>query len=196
MLCALALGSQIVIADHNRSCNQGAPSEKNKGGGKLRGGEWGSNFDPHAPEKFVWDLCFILKAKRGGKLRGGGKHTINPLPKNGFGPPPPPMIRFPRPLCSRNVILLRKRAQTRQIPLSEASKTGFGGGALWYVFPPPPKIARYVLPPPFAHSQRYPWHNWFFLDFKFSSLDFVNDFLRFLGLTSARKIGSILAEIG
>ena len=26
------------------------------------------------------------------------------------------------------------------------SKTGFGGRALWYVFPPP-KIARYVLPP-------------------------------------------------
>ena len=33
--------------------------------------------------------------------------------------------------------------------MSEASKTGFGGRALWYVFPPQ-KIARYVLPPYFS----------------------------------------------
>ena len=37
---------------------------------------------------------------------------------------------FPPPLCLRPVISLEKTAQTRRIPLSEASKTGFGGGAL------------------------------------------------------------------
>ena len=64
------------------------------------------------------------------------------------------MIRFPPPLCLRNVILLRGNGHRpeKKIPLSEASKTGFGGGALWYVSPP--KIARYVLPPLFANSQK------------------------------------------
>ena len=38
---------------------------------------------------------FISEKKRGGKLRGGEKHTMKPLPKNGFGPPPLLMIRFP-----------------------------------------------------------------------------------------------------
>ena len=39
-------------------------------------------------------LC--QRKTKGGKTQGRGKHTINPLPKNGFGPPPL-MIRFPRP---------------------------------------------------------------------------------------------------
>ena len=39
----------------------------------------------------------IREKQRGGELRGG-EHTIKPLPKNGFGPPPPLMIRFPPPL--------------------------------------------------------------------------------------------------
>ena len=40
------------------------------------------------------------------KLKGMGKHTIKPLQKNGFGPPPPPMINFPPRVCSRPVIFL------------------------------------------------------------------------------------------
>ena len=36
------------------------------------------------------------KKPRGVETQGRGKHTIKPLPKQGFGPPPP-MIRFPRP---------------------------------------------------------------------------------------------------
>ena len=39
-----------------------------------------------------------------------------------------------------------KRTQTRQIPLSEASKTGFGGGALWYVFPSQNRTIRFAPP--------------------------------------------------
>ena len=42
----------------------------------------------------------------GGKTQESGKHTIKPLPKNGFGPP---YLRYvsPPPLCSRPVIFLR-----------------------------------------------------------------------------------------
>ena len=65
------------------------------------------------------------KNKGGRKLRGRAKHTIKLFPKNGFGPPPP-MICSP-PLF---VHAYRKRAQTRRIPFSDASKTGFRGGTL------------------------------------------------------------------
>ena len=49
----------------------------------------------------------------------------------------------------------RKRAQTRPIPLSVASRTGFGGRTLQYVSPP---IARYMFPPPFAVSKHMGTH--------------------------------------
>ena len=105
--------------------------EMSTGGGHLK--QKGS--------KLAYNLCvfFFFSAliisnfrenKRGWKTQRRGKHTIKPLPKNGFGPPPP-MIRFFALLFPQ-----RKPAQTRQIPLSEASKTGFGGGTLWYVFHP------------------------------------------------------------
>ena len=38
----------------------------------------------------------LREKQRGVENSGGGKHTIKPLPRNGFGPPPP-MIRFPTP---------------------------------------------------------------------------------------------------
>ena len=40
----------------------------------------------------------------------------------------------------------RPWGQRGQIPLSEASKTGFGGGALWYVFPPENRTIRFAPP--------------------------------------------------
>ena len=36
---------------------------------------------------FVFALSFVREKQRGGKTQGRGKHTINPLPKKGFGPP-------------------------------------------------------------------------------------------------------------
>ena len=44
-------------------------------------------------------VCHLAqrKTKGWGETQGRGKHTIKPLPKNGFGPPPPLMIRFPPP---------------------------------------------------------------------------------------------------
>ena len=94
------------------------------------------------------------ETKGGGKLKGRGKHTIKPFPKNGFWTPHLWYV-FPPRLFSPCCLPWRKPAQTRQIPLAEASKTGFGGRALWYIFPP--KIARYVLPPPLAAFQLLRW---------------------------------------
>ena len=74
---------------------------------------------------------------------GEGKTYHKSPPQKRFWTPPL-MIRFPPPLCSRNVILLRGNGhRPEKIPLSEASKTGFGGGALWYV--PPPPLNRIVM---------------------------------------------------
>ena len=103
-----------------------AKSESDKGGGKLRGG---------------W------------KNRGRGKHTVKPLPKNGLGPPPPPMIRFAPPRFVYALSFpLRKRAQTRPIPLSKASKTGFGEHPQSTASPP--KICTMRFPPPFSLSPK------------------------------------------
>ena len=74
-----------------------------------------------------------------GKLRGGKTYHKAPSQKR-FLTPPPVMIRFPPapPLLAPCHFPYRKRAQSpRRIPFSEASKTVFGGGTLWYV--PPPK---------------------------------------------------------
>ena len=75
---------------------------------------------------------------------GKGKTYHKTTPQKRFWTPSP-MIRFLPPFVHTMSFSLREWAQTRPIPLSEASKTGFGGHALWYVSPP--KIARYVLPP-------------------------------------------------
>ena len=94
---------------------------------------------------------FSQRKTKGVENSGEGKtYHKTPPPKRFWTPPP--LIHFPPPcLFTQCHFPLRERAQTRQIPLSEPSKTGFGGHTLWYVsFPPPPtpKIARYVLPPP------------------------------------------------
>ena len=129
---------------------------------------WGWGWRSISDPQFVWckrpvcsadilsNLC-QRKTKGGGKTRGGGETYHKTPPQKRFWTPPL-MIRFPPPpLFTQCHSPQRKRAQTRQIPFSKASKTGFGGGALWYVFPPPPKIARYVLPPPFANSVQSMW---------------------------------------
>ena len=81
----------------------------------------------------------------GWKTQGRGNHTINPSPKTVLDPPPT-YGTFPSLLFTPYHFPQRKRTQTRRIPVSEASKTGFGGGTLQYVSPPP-QIARYVLHP-------------------------------------------------
>ena len=100
--------------------------------------------------KFV--LIFSEKNKGGWKTQGSGKHTIKPPSQKRFWNPPP-MIRFPPPVCFRPVVFLRGNRQTRQIPFSEASKTGFGGRTLWYVFPPENRTIRSA--PPLAAFQLF-----------------------------------------
>ena len=46
------------------------------------------------------------KNKGGWKTQGRGKHTVKPLPKNGFGPPPT-YDTFPHPVCFHPVVFLR-----------------------------------------------------------------------------------------
>ena len=79
----------------------------------------------------------------GGETQGRGKHTIKPLPKNGFGPPPL-MIRF----CSRNVILLRGNGDRPGKSHSlRPPKLGLEG-ALYSTSPPPKKSNGTFCPPP------------------------------------------------
>ena len=93
------------------------------------------------------EVFFQRETKGGGKLReGGGEHTIKPLPKNGFGPPTYDTI--PPPLCSRSVILLRGNGHRPDKSHFLRPPKVVLEGALYSTFPPPPKIARYVLPPP------------------------------------------------
>ena len=50
----------------------------------------GQKFSPNCRKSvFAGALDNQRKKKRGWKTQGRGKHTIKPLPKNGFGPPPP-----------------------------------------------------------------------------------------------------------
>ena len=65
---------------------------------------------------------------------------------------PPPMIRFPPPVCFRLVVLLRgNRRRPGKSHFLRPPKLVLEG-ALYGMFSPP-KIARYVLPPPLAAFQ-------------------------------------------
>ena len=64
------------------------------------------------------------------------------------------MIRFPPPLCSRNVILLRGNGHRPDKSHFLRPPKLVLEGVLYGAFSPP-KIARYVLPPPFANSQLF-----------------------------------------
>ena len=89
------------------------------------------------------------KNKGGGETQGRGKHTIKPLPENGLGPPPL-MIRFPPPLCSRNVILLRGNGHRPDKSHFLRPPKLVLEGVLYGTFPPPPPKNRTIrfAPPP------------------------------------------------
>ena len=87
---------------------------------------------------------------KGGENSGEGKHTINPLPKTALDPPTSDTISLP--LCSRNVILLRGNGHRPDKSHFLRPPKLVLEGVLYGTFSPP-KIARYVLPPPFANSQ-------------------------------------------
>ena len=96
------------------------------------------------------------RTTEGGGTQERGKHTIKPLPKNGFGPPLPPMIRSPPPLCSRPVIFHREETGTDQTnPIECPLQKLVLEGALYSAFPPPQnRTMRFLNPPP--HPVRVP----------------------------------------
>ena len=107
------------------SKRQKHPSEKNKGGGGNSGE---------------------------GKTQGRGKHTIKPLPKTGFGPPPP-MIRFPPPPFVFALLFSLEETGTEQ------GNPTFGGLQNWFwrarsmVRFPPPQNRTIRFAPPLAAFQ-------------------------------------------
>ena len=88
------------------------------------------------------------ETKGGGELRGAENIPSSPSPKTVLDPPL--MIRFPPPLCSRPVILLRGNGHRPDKSHFLRPPKLVLEGALYSTFPlpPPPKVARYVLPPP------------------------------------------------
>ena len=99
------------------------------------------------------DKDVIREKQRGGVENSGeGKTYHRTPPQKRFWPPPPTMIRFPPSrLFTPCDLLWRKRAQTRQIPLSEASKSGFWRGHSTVRSPPQNRTIRFA--PPLAISQ-------------------------------------------
>ena len=81
-------------------------------------------------------LVLSQRKTKGVENSGEGKTYHKTPPQKRFWTPPPPMIRFAPHLFAPCHFHWRKRAQTRQIPLSEASKSGLEG-ALYSTFPPP-----------------------------------------------------------
>ena len=83
--------------------------------------------------------------QRGWKTQGRGNISLNPSPKTVLDPAHPTYHTFPPPRCVHAPSFsLEEAAQTRRIPLSEASKTGFGGAR----YSPPPKLHDTFCPPP------------------------------------------------
>ena len=94
----------------------------------------------------------LRKTKGGGNLGGRGKHTIKPLPKDGFGPPT--YDTFSPPVCSRHVIFLRGNGHAPdQSHCLSPPKPGFGGHALYYVCATPKSHNTFRPPPPPTVSQ-------------------------------------------
>ena len=81
------------------------------------------------------------------KTQGRGKHTIKPLPKNSFGPPPP-MIRFPPPSVRFHpVVFLRgNRHRPGKSHFLRPPKLVLEG-ALYGTFPPPQNRTIRFAPP-------------------------------------------------
>ena len=80
----------------------------------------------------------IQRKTKGGGTQGRGKHTIKPLPKNGFGPPPL-MIRFPPPLFT---------------PCHFLRGNGHRPDESHFLRPPNPQNRTIRFPPPLANSQQ------------------------------------------
>ena len=83
------------------------------------------------------EVLYSERNEGGWKTQGRGKHTIKPLPKNGFGAPPPTDDTISTPLCSRPVILLRgNRHRPDKSHFLRPPKVVLEG-ALYSTFPPP-----------------------------------------------------------
>ena len=120
-----------------------------------------------------------LREKQGGvENSGDGKYIIKPLPKTVLDPPPQ-MIRF-APLFVHALSFLEGTG-TDQIPLSELSKTGFGGRALWYFFPQKTHDTFFLCPRlPFPNSLNFRvgfWQNGLLADFYFRAAGFFSRIL-------------------
>ena len=89
---------------------------------------------------------FSEKSKGGGGTRGRGKHSIKPLPKTGLDPPTYDAI--PPPFAHALSFSLEEPGTDQTHPISQASKTGFGG-ALSCTFSPPKSHNTFC--PPFAN---------------------------------------------
>ena len=106
----------------------------------------GARVLPNSPLKHSSaHLLFSGKNKGGWKTQGRGKHTIKPLPKNGFGPPHLWYVSPPPPVCFRPVVFLGgNRHRPGKSHFLRPPKLVLEG-ALYGTFSPQ-KIARYVLP--------------------------------------------------
>ena len=92
-----------------------------------------------------WGKRQSQRKAKGGGTQGRGKHTINPLPKNGFGPP---HLWYDFPLCSRNVILLRGNGhRPDKSHLLRPPKLVLEG-VHYGTFPPPPPKSHDTFCPP------------------------------------------------
>ena len=86
------------------------------------------------------------KNKGGWKTQGRGKHTIKPLPKNGFGPPHLWYV-FSPPVCFRPVVFLRgNRLRPGKSNFLRPPKLALEG-ALYGTFSPAPKSHDTFCPP-------------------------------------------------
>ena len=101
---------------------------------------------------FGGEHLFREKQRGWKKLRGGENIPLKPLPKNGFGPPPP-MIRFPPPPPPFAFALLFSLEETGT---DQANPTFWGlQNWLWRAhsmvrFPPPPPKSHDTFCPPIS----------------------------------------------
>ena len=94
------------------------------------------------------------KNKGGWKTQGRGKHTVKPLPKNGFGPPPPTYDTFlPPPFAHAMSFSFEGTGTDQTNPTFGALQNRFLEGTHMVRFPPPkshdtfPPICRFPICP-------------------------------------------------
>ena len=96
------------------------------------------------------------KQRGGGKTQGRGKHTIKPLPKNGFGPPPHLWYDFPPPFVYAMSFSWEETGTNQTNPTFWGLQNWFWRGGFMVRFPPP-QNRTIRSAPPFANSQRFWW---------------------------------------